>query len=107
MPWLSRSDVVSKVLGHIGLDVKALHEGAVVDMQDLKQKLDGGVLLELEPLPDGTLLVSSIMPTAQRQVRLLRELQDGERRPAIVEQAKVFLSQASDEVAFLVGDSKD
>jgi hypothetical protein len=37
----------------VGLDVEAFDEGAVVEMEDLQEKLDGGVLLELEALTDG------------------------------------------------------
>ena len=46
-------DVVRETLLHIGLDVEAFDEGAVVAVQDLQEELDGRVLLELEALADG------------------------------------------------------
>ena len=106
MPWFSRSTLFGEALGDVGRDVEAFHKGAVVEVQDLQQELDGGVLLELEALADGT-DVSSMMPT--RSGRLVcwvkRRTASGGR--AVVEQAEVLALEAGDEAALLVGDGED
>ncbi len=70
-------DVVGEVLLDVGLDVEAFDEGAVVAVEDLKEELDGGVLLELEALADGAGGVEHDAD-AQGQIGLLGEAEDGD-----------------------------
>jgi hypothetical protein len=99
-------DVIGEVLREIGLDVESLDEGAVVEVEDLKEELDGGVLLELEALADGARCVEQDADS-QGEIGLLGEAEDGEGRPAIVEEAEVLTFETGDELALLVGDGKD
>ena len=82
-------DVIGEVLGDVGFDVEAFDEGAVVAMEDLKEELDGGVLLELEALTDGAGGVEHDAD-AQGKIGLLGEAEDGGGRTAVVEEAEVF-----------------
>ena len=99
-------DVVGEVLGEVGLDVEALDEGAVVAVEDLQEKLDGGILLELEALADRAGGVEHDAD-AQGEIGLLLEAEDGDGRAAIVEQAEVLALEAGDELTLLVGDGED
>ena len=99
-------DVVGEVLREIGLDVEAFDEGAVVEVKDLEEELDGGVLLELEALADGAAGVEHDAD-AQGEIGLLGEAEDGEWRTAVVEEAEVLTLEAGDELALLVGDGED
>src|SRR6185312_190490 len=99
-------DVVGEALGNVGRDVETFDEGAVVDVENLEEELDGGVLLELEALADGTGGVEHDAD-AQGKVGLLGEAEDGFGRTAVVEEAEVLTLEAGDETAFLVGDGED
>ena len=99
-------DVVGEVLGEIGLDVETLDEGAIVDVEDLQEKLDGGVLLELKALADGARGVEHDAD-AEGKIGLLLEAKHGDRRTAIIEKPEVFALEASDELTLLVGDGED
>ena len=87
-------------------DVETLDEGTVVEVEDLEEELDGGVLLELEALADGAGGVEHDADT-QWEIGLLSELHDGRGRTAVIEQAEVFALEAGDEFALLVGDRED
>src|SRR6185503_720406 len=93
-------------LGNIGRNIEPLDEGSVVEVQDLQQKFNGGVLLELEPLADGAAGIEHDADT-KRQIRLLGETEYGFGRPSVIEQAEVLALQTGDEAALLVGNGKD
>ena len=99
-------DVVGEALGEVGLDVEAFDEGAIVEVEDLEEELDGGVLLKLEALADGAGGVEHDAD-AQRQIACEGEVADADGRAVIVEQAEVVLLEVGDEVAFFIGDGED
>src|SRR5215469_16219812 len=99
-------DVIGEALRDVSFDVEAFDEGAVIAVHDLEEELDGGVLLKLEALTDGTGGVEHDADT-EGQVGLLLESEDGFGRKLIVEKAEVLALQAGDEAALLVGDGED
>ena len=99
-------DVVGEGLGDVGLDIEALNEGAVVDVQHLEEEFDGGVLLELEALADRAGSVEHDAD-AEGEIGLLLEVLYGCGWGAVIEQTEVFAMEAGDEAAFLIGDGED
>jgi hypothetical protein len=103
---IEKIDVIGEALGDVGFDVEAFDEGAVVEVENLEEELDGGVLLELETLTDGAGGVEHDAD-AEGKIGLLAEAEDSFGGTAVVEEAEVFATQAGDEAAFLIGDGED
>ena len=104
---LERVDVVGPILRDGGGNIESHHKGAIaLGLEDLQQKLDGGLLLELKA---GTNRGAGIDDDAytQRQIDLLAERGDLFRRLLVVEQRKVALLQIWNVVAVLVGHGED
>ena len=103
---VEKINVVCEVLGEIGLDVEAFNKGPVVEVEDLEEKLDGGVLLELETLTDGARCVEHDAD-AEGKIGLLLEAKNGDGGTAVIEKAKVLPLETRDEFTLLVGDGED
>src|SRR5215469_13949011 len=82
------------------------HKGIVVAGADgMLQKPHGGFLLELKTPFDRTAGVDQ-QTNAQRQVCLLREINDGLRRFMVIENIEIFLVEVADELTMLVRGNK-
>jgi hypothetical protein len=99
--------IIGVVLRNVGGDVKAHGEGQIrLRPHHLLQKLDRGLLLKLETLPDGRAGINHDAYT-QRQIRLLGEIENLRGRLLIIQEGEISLLQILNEPSVLVSDGED
>ena len=98
-------EIVGEILGDFGLIVEGHDEGLVSSvMDDVVEKIHGGVLLELEALANAVGGVEQ-QADAQGDIGLASEELDG-LRDAVVKDAEIFLLQIGDQFLAAIEDGK-